>query len=136
MSREIKFRGIPINDTNFCYGSLNTEYDNSHSIVFWYSKLIEPDTNYSEPTQDFEQVKSETVGQYTGLKDKNGVDIYEGDIIKIDGSEKILSVIFKKGCFYSINNEVGTNYRLGGWENGSFEVIGNIHQNPELLNNK
>ena len=66
--------------------------------------------------------------QYTGLKDKNGREIYEGDICRLwypDGY-KLGVVEFKNGCFYWNSNSVGF------W-NEELEVIGNIYENPELL---
>ena len=87
--------------------------------------------------------------QYTGLKDKNGTEIYEGDILIIadahfDGyadegdifSEEIKSditseVVFTEGCF-QIYYEEGAPIPLFGYTSDS-EIIGNIHQNPELL---
>jgi uncharacterized phage protein (TIGR01671 family) len=83
------------------------------------------------------------VMQYTGLKDKNGVEIYEGDLVKFtrpywdnDGNcirrETINEVKFKRGSF-----------TYGGFQEDCFyvpskkvEVIGNVYQNPELLDNK
>ena len=92
----------------------------------------------------------ETVGQYTGLTDKNGTKIFEGDILKIiDGKEIIIaSVKFGDynqpdkilkthiGFYFDIANLVSYRKDIGYWFGKTFseiEVIGNVHDNPELL---
>jgi len=69
------------------------------------------------------------VMQFTGLKDKNGVEIYEGDIVKV--GNKIMSVLFKEGRWCTLYES--SHYRLYGWVFNEIEIIGNIHQHPELL---
>ena len=73
--------------------------------------------------------------QFTGLKDKNGKEIYEGDIVKgiALGSfgERIVEVEFKDGGFYPFTQGCGKDLYLIHFENS--EVIGNIYENPELL---
>lgn len=70
------------------------------------------------------------VMQYTGLKDKNGVEIYEGDIIKHFGDFGVVK--FQKGCF--VSNWKTKSTLLKDFIMGNrCEVIGNIYENPELL---
>ncbi|WP_170019229.1 YopX family protein [Campylobacter sp. RM16190] len=71
--------------------------------------------------------------QYTGLKDKNGVEIYEGDIIKKIGDIKTYSIVFD-GVLAAYLMDDGTGgYGLNQMLLRDFEVIGNIYENPELL---
>lgn len=86
------------------------------------------------------------IQQFTGLLDKNDVEIYEGDIVKTCRGF-ILSVVFEYGAFI-LKNKQDTYSTLLGWQSdyesnemdwtdlNDFEVIGNINKNPELLNNE
>ncbi|MXQ54788.1 YopX family protein [Shimazuella alba] len=67
--------------------------------------------------------------QYTGLLDHNGKEIYEGDIIKTDFRKNAI-VSFENGCFM-IGGKRGIS--IDHYLNSGLEVIGNIHENPELL---
>ena len=145
--REIKFRGKSKNNNEWCYGTYIFTDDNkndpfrrkpfkeSHKIVFWCSG----DWNIGGWVD--EEVIPETIGQYTGLKDKNGKEIYEGDIIGCH-NPNIKHLIFyneKQGRFMAaLNGDIENDYiNVCGLDdsrwNASKEVIGNIHDNPELI---
>lgn len=86
-------------------------------------------------------INPETVGQYTGLTDKNGKKIFEGDIVKID--EKYIRYVAYSGVstgfvkLHYISRCVSEGSTMLGYGYDSYkhtiEVIGNIHDNPELL---
>ena len=128
MTREIKFRAKAIHDGRWVYGLPRIRDGIEHVI-------IEDSTGLGEDAD------KETLGQFTGLLDKNGKEIYESDIVSIydpyietqDGvpiaelPENKLEVVEWKDGAWIIGDELA-------WEEASnCEVFGNVHQNLELL---
>ena len=75
--------------------------------------------------------------QSTGLKDKNGLEIYEGDVITEEigeGEYLFAEVIYKDGCFLGKERNFEPEYPISDFVKG--KVIGNIYQNPELIKNE
>jgi uncharacterized phage protein (TIGR01671 family) len=118
MKKEIKFRGKRKDNNQWIYGSLLQRSGRFEILV--------PVLDY-----DIHVIKHETVGEFTGLKDKNGVEIFEGDKIKYKNFKGYSKIVFENGafgyygfsCFISLS-ETNTDY---------IEVIGNVHANPELI---
>ena len=117
--REIKFRAWSV----------------QHNRWINFSQDIAFDT-FDQPYDVLELCDKENTGiiweQYTGLKDKNGKEIYEGDLLR-DGP-LIDCVIFKGNGWFLQSLATQALYHPEADEYCLFEVIGNIHENPELLN--
>jgi uncharacterized phage protein (TIGR01671 family) len=125
--REIKFRGKRKNGSELFIGDLN------HINGKVYILPRTEDTPLNGP--DWFEVDEETVGQYTGRKDKNGKEIYEGDIVKT-GTDKNMVIGWSDRFASFVINRDG--WAFQHWfgeacDSSDCEVIGNIHQNPELI---
>lgn len=109
--RTIKFRGKSLNNGMWVYGDL--QHKGKRTFIEY-------------------EVDPATVGQYTGLKDKNGKEIYEGDILQDE-------IGFKGKIIYSMGalcGDFGEGFELQYFYEGLHEaciLVGNIYDNPELL---
>lgn len=120
--REIKFRGLSKGLNEWTYGYYNACAGSWGEI----NQFI------SYPFSNGILVDENTIGQYTGIKDKNGKEIYEDDIVKSPCG--IHKVIFVDGGFCLDTEEFATDlYRMIDSKGNHLEVIGNICENPELL---
>lgn len=117
--REILFRGS-VGTGKWVYGDLL--HGKRKTALICSNKTVIP----------FEVI-SETVGQYTGLDDKNGVKIFEGDIVLLSECEYPSKVEWScglSGFFIETNH---SHLELASYLHHRLEVIGNIYDNPELL---
>ena len=124
--REIKFRA----------------WDMDRKVMLGIQYVIFYDGDFYENYRDLEDgilIENIAVMQYTGLKDKNGVEIYEGDIV-FDRWANEYTPVFQNGIYMAYNpknlmqNDPSTQFNIV-WKDGC-EVIGNIYENPELLSTK
>ena len=140
--REILFRGKRLQGGDWVEGYFFKSDINKRERESGKATLIfTPDCNtfitVPECNNSF-MVVSDTVGQYTGLKDKNGKRIFDGDVAKVlQGKDKDISYVgFENGAFM-LYPKTGNIYERTLWEywynDWDVEVIGNIHDNPELL---
>lgn len=128
--REIEFRGKRLKDNKWIHGFYHNE-----------TSIVSPATNRKRTAhhiyrQDIDAlVKPETVGQYTGVKDKNGRKIFEGDIVtyNIQNDKHRSEVYYYDGGFCIKNSTIEGLCLVQHYQDMEVEVIGNIHDNPQLL---
>ena len=153
--REYKFRGKEIDTGKWVYGGLFKEpappqcFEKTLEDKYW---IVYPDPRYMPdwnlPYQMVRtDVEKETIGQYTGLKDKNGKEIYERDIVLYQDWEQCYEgggndSFINKGiveynesnCCFNVTERATIDIEDVLYEgNEDLEVIGNIYDNPELL---
>ena len=137
--REIKFRVwfVPTHEYK-CYFAdrYGRELEDIYCNIYTQEDLL--DDTWID-TSDFEKIIFE---QYTGLKDKNGDEIYEGDILQeeLDFGDKMVDGLFvylvkwDESCLcYKLDPDNASIHDELWMVNGSAKIIGNIHENPELL---
>lgn len=127
--REIKFRGKRIDTGKWVYGSL-TQWENGQTVI-WVSNPMDSNVLMKYA------VDPDTVGQYTGLKDGDKNEIYEGDLLLSVGM--VWEVVYDENLASFV---LCTEYGRGSTPLGEmirsfdFKISGNIHDNPELLEGK
>lgn len=133
--RPIRFRGFNKKRGIWLYGNY---------ILNRGAHFIAPQEFADGKTWEDYEVEEESIGQFTGLTDKNGKEIYEGDIVQWGDSEhKIKQVVeFRNGAFGYVYDTIGsfvpyaanTNFDFAALGTDKrFEVINNIHDNPDLI---
>jgi len=137
--REVKFRGKTLKG-EWVYGYYVFDYSKNEHFIFT-NELGAYNAGFKPRREDYslgyELIDPATVGQYTGLKDKYRCEIYEGDILETFDQGQIRQlwyVRFEQGCFIAaldnLPNYIQPFVRV---DFAQVEVIGNIHDNPDLL---
>lgn len=119
---DIKFRGIEYRSKRFVYGFL--------SDLECINVPIHDETTGYHGGDDV-IVDPKTVGQFTGRTDIKGIEIYHGDIVQLTNGEKRSVGYHPTSCLYLLDKK--GEYSRGFFQEEYLKVIGNIHQNPDLL---
>lgn len=139
MKREIKFRGKRLDNGEWVVGDLIHKNNGDVAIRTYLNVWVDNSDDIDAYGEEF-IINPATVGQYTGLKDKNGKEVWEGDIVDAwSAGSHLPNGIIKwgaLGCSFFIGTHTNSCcWKLSGNNKGheTFEIIGNIHDHPELL---
>lgn len=132
MQRDIKFRGKSKNTGKWII---------SKTFVTVSEKIMMGVLSKQDGSLIFEEIDQNTFGQFTGLYDKHGQEIYEGDLIKFENILKVVYFEEKTAQFKSISVEFCNRQNLHGYSSsmdkeytcGYYEKIGNIFDNSDIL---
>ncbi|EHZ2232501.1 hypothetical protein K5L91_002425 [Listeria monocytogenes] len=134
--REIEFRGKRIDNGEWVYGNL-MQFEDSATFIFADERKGASTLTYAHfIINNMHAIDEKTIGQYTGLKDKNGKKIFEGDIVNCKFFDRmvgdIAGVINFIDCVWAVSDFKNKRlYQLIDVDN--IEIIGNMHENPDLL---
>ena len=129
--REIIFRAKCIDNGEWVYGvPIKKALAGSHDG--YYPKII-PECDGRHQTIYSTAIKEETLGQYTGLTDKNGTKIFEGDIIRDADGDVMIVKWLTEGATFVLEPKPYVSVHFYSTLPSEIEVIGNVHDNPELL---
>ena len=124
--RNIKFRGLRTDGKGWVYGGYFQHTPDEDGVRYYIFDFNEGAV----------EVIPESVGQFTGLTDKNGKEIYEGDLIDFGNSNPV-EVKFDNGCFNVFNEPLGWDFdseEIPIKTNLKYcEIIGNVFENPDLV---
>lgn len=127
--REILFRGKRTDNGEWVEGYYyKAKYCRTDDELCDYITVPHP-KEYNEPSSHY-IVDPETIGQYTGLTDKNGTKIFEGDIVKKSWFDKmsIYQIVYDNGLA-SFIGQAGIKFTTFDYDSTEFEVVGNIYDN-------
>ncbi|EAC7880361.1 hypothetical protein HN22_13270 [Listeria monocytogenes] len=134
--REIEFRGKRIDNGEWVYGNL-MQFEDSATFIFADERKGASTLTYAHfIINNMHAIDEKTIGQYTGLKDKNGKKIFEGDIVdisvydRLDWSSIKGKVVFLNGAW--LVEDVGHFAITLQSETNEIEIIGNVHENLGL----
>lgn len=129
--REIVFRGKDFYD-KWVYGYLihGDEDKEAHSKYPGYYIVGD---NFNDKFYHIDRVPKESIGQFTGLYDKNNDGIFEGDFVKDVTTNELFEIIYQGHQFIRKNSQ---GFYFYTFDPDEYEVIGNIYDNPELIHSK